>query len=1299
MEVGKDVARPALVSLPHPLRPDGKEVCFASFLPGETLGAYIKRNGIRIASGPVHVWHNGHPVPEALWERLIPRPGDMVVIRARMAGGGSGSKILRTVAIIALALTAPYLAGYAMTGTWAAATGLAGGALTAGIMIGGSLLINALLPPPKPTFRQENNRLENSPTYSIQGGRNRARPWEPMLLVFGEHKVVPDLASQPYTEYVGNDQYLAQAFHFGLQPDLDITNIKIGDSPITRFKGVDIERSDADGSLTMIAGNVDTLQGFELRQPDGWNYRTTPTDTRRIDVDLAAQVFAIDQKTGKYLSRTVEVQVEYRAVGASTWTPLGNITDPVYATHYWSLGRMESPDLDWGAPAQWVQLRYGSTNPADHTQGDTVQICTQEGPGGDGGSWTSCRTYEWRWMPHPHASGKPWSGIAPDPLIGYTTTSGVRISGKSPNVVRRLVRVSVPAGQYEIRVRKVTADIDTQLEKNSVAVSQIRCVQVDRGDYTGQLRMAVRIRASAQLNGQIDQLNAICKARCRVWNGSSWVVQHTRNPAWWFLWFAQGKRDANGDLLYGAGLTNSQVDLDGIKAWAAWCDSKGLTFDYVLDRRISAAQMLQIIARAGRASPTWQSGKLGVIWDAPNLPVVAIFGPMNIRAGSFRVDYINEGTVDEIVLNFTDRTANYTMGEVRVRVPGATTTQNPLQLDLEGVTSPVLAGREANLLAASQVWHRRRVSWETDIEGYIANRGDVVQISHDLTVWGYSGRMIGRSGNTIKLDAKIPSDGSGIAMLRDPEGTLKTVNVVSAVGDVDELTIVSDLDGFPLPGDPGFEDVPAVDWVWMFDPLATPGRRFKIVEVRPTEDGVRFSAIDDDPGYYASENNPYQYTPPRDGALLSGVVMSLSVSEQIVSVAADQIRLRIEWAISAAVPVAVDLVVNGDAKPTIITSERYADVLVQTGDVVEVTVTPRPAAGIGIGKDTTYTVQGLAMPLPPVEGLTSVFRDGLTVLRWNRVVDIRNPDYEVRMGPTWANSSVVGITSELEMLAIGNGLYHVAARFVLPNGTVIYGPPDSLQIDGATLVRNVILVRDEAPDWDGDVAEDGVIYNGTFTLAPQGDVLEVENILSEQDVLWLGGAAERGLYTIAESSRVDIGYVAPVRVDFDIVTQVYNLTDDILLSPDVFEIEDVLDGSRLQHVRATPQIRHAQVLGDWTEWRDFVPGLINARYIDVRLILETDDPLYVPAVENFVWSIDVPDLVQHGEGVTVPVNGARVTFTKTFHAVPNVQITILDAIDGDQAVLTNVDESGFDIEVINASSSVEREINWLAQGY
>lgn len=1281
--------KPSLVHLPNPITPAGKVVSYATFLPGETLEAYLARAEVRVVDAPMNVWHNGRPVPAKLWKRLIPRTGDQILIRAKMEGGGGGGKILRTVAMIALVVASITIPGAGIAGLYSG-FGLTGTSLalaSAGIMIGGSLLINALLPMPMPTAAKlgMGEKYESSPTYAIQGGRNRPRPWEPMLLVFGRHRVVPDLGAIPFTQQRGDDQYLNQIFHFGLQNwDLVIEDPKIGETSIYNYSGVQVQLADAEGKVTLFPGNVDTLQGFSLPRSAGWISRTTAPGVTTISVELAARLFRVNDD-GSIAARSVDVQIEYRNTDGGDWVSLGLI-GAVYATHYWSKVRYPSR----------VQIGFGSTNFADHEDGESWVDVNPESGGLIFG--------QWQWKPHPIQLGQPWVGIAPNPLLA-PAASGYRMTGARQEPTRREVTWTVPVGRYEVRVRKVTGDINDSRESNETAVSQILAFQQDTADYTGQSRFALRIKATGQLNGQVDQLSATATARCNVWNGSEWVFGPTSNPAWWFLWYARGRVAANGSRVYGCGLTDAQIDIEAIKAWGAWCDTKRLTFNYVLDRKMSSADVLDMIARAGRAAKTQQTGKLGVVWDAADLPEVATFGPFNIKAGSFQIAYINEGTVDEIVLNFVNESRNWTMDEVRVRVPGATTTTNPLQLDLDGCTNLDMASREANLLAASQVWHRRRVTFETDIEGYVASKGDVIRLTHDLTVWGYSGRMMagsnsGSSGELPKivLDSAVPSGGTGTALLRDPNGVMKVVSVTSEVGDVTELTIVTDLAGFSMPGDPDFEGVNPFDWVWQFDPLQTPGRRFKITSVEPFADGVKFTAIDDDPGYYASEDNPYDYTPPRDGALLSGVVLAITKTEQIVSVSGDQILVSFSWVISRDMPALVSVLVNGVERLSQIVSGRRSELTVATGDEIQITVTPNGSGSSGTPKTISFVVEGLFIALPPVEGLTSVFRDGLTALVWSRVADIRQPAYEVRIGPEWANARTVVVTSSLETLAVGNGLYWVAARFQ-SGSRVIYGTPDSLLVTGAVLVRNVLVEVHEHPDWTGDLSGGAIIHNDELTLVGSGDILAASNVLGLDDVLFYGGVVSGGAYETSEANIVDIGYAAPVRIDFEIDDYAFNFGENVLAMEDVLSVGDILNGANRQFYSVAPQIRHAQIEDEWSEWRDYVPGTINARYFDVRLVLRTSDPLIVPFVRAFTWTIDVPDLVQQGTEITIPTDGMRIAFPKKFHAKPNIQVTALDAMDGDRAVITNTNLEGFDIQMFNVATPVDRVINWIAQGY
>src|SRR5690606_27185351 len=100
---------------------------------------------------------------------------------------------------------------------------------------------------------------------------------------------------------------------------------------------------------------------------------------------------------------------------------------------------------------------------------------------------------------------------------------------------------------------------------------------------------------------------------------------------------------------------------------------------------------------------------------------------------------------------------------------------------------------------------------------------------------------------------------------------------------------------------------------------------------------------------YASESNPYAYTPPRDGTLLTGTVFGISFADSIVTVQADIIDVVIGWSISRQMPVDVAISVNGSARQAVRTTETQLTIQAKTNDRITVTVTPRPATG-GAGR-------------------------------------------------------------------------------------------------------------------------------------------------------------------------------------------------------------------------------------------------------------------------------------------------------------------------------------------------------------
>ena len=122
--------------------------------------------------------------------------------------------------------------------------------------------------------------------------------------------------------------------------------------------------------------------------------------------------------------------------------------------------------------------------------------------------------------------------------------------------------------------------------------------------------------------------------------------------------------------------------------------------------------------------------------------------------------------------------------------------------------------------------------------------------------------------------------------------------------------------------------------------------------------------------------------------------------------------------------------------------------------------------------------------------------------------------------------------------------------------------------------------------------------------------------------------------------------------------------------------------------------------GIFGAWRDFVPGSYVGRKFKFRAVLTSSSPTVTAILDTMVFSVDVPDRIEIGTAITIPATGYTVTYAKPFQVTPNVQITIVSAVNGDDAILTNETANGFDIIVNDANDDpVERTINWLAHGY
>lgn len=286
----------------------------------------------------------------------IPQPDDHVVIMARLTGGDDGEIENDTEEAAKRGGVGGIALGIALI---AAGIGLSfipfvGPALItagAGMIVGGIALMMAAddigdmaasLSGAKPSNQGQPPSVK--PGYGITGQQNDIRPWGITPIILGKHLIVPPLAGKPYTSTDGEHQYLHQMFLVG-QSGLNISEMKIGDTAISNFDDVETETIQ-DGSYSAHYPYVidETTIGKQLEPFVAKTY-TTAAGAIEIEVEIAYLRGIYKYENGKVKDTHTEYKVEYREVGAGSWTTLADrdfreeLQRPVRYTHTVSVSR------------------------------------------------------------------------------------------------------------------------------------------------------------------------------------------------------------------------------------------------------------------------------------------------------------------------------------------------------------------------------------------------------------------------------------------------------------------------------------------------------------------------------------------------------------------------------------------------------------------------------------------------------------------------------------------------------------------------------------------------------------------------------------------------------------------------------------------------------------------------------------------------------------------------------------------------------------------------------------------------
>ena len=781
----------------HPFE---KVPIFGYGLAGKNLIDTIDSTGITFYPGTdAIILVNDVPIPREDWETFYPAPGDQIKVLAVPTGRGGGKDVLRvvlTMAVIAISWGAGafpgigYLTAQPLGSLLSSAAFVKYGtmAFSAAYMYGGMMLVNAICPPPKPE-RDNSIASESSHSFGLEAAKNTVNHWQPVPLLLGRHKIFPPYGAQPYTEIVGNDQYLRLLFCLGYGP-IHMEDPKIGDTDINSYNVVEGDNQETRVDFEFYPEfnpETDNFKWFTndieeetlsilLEHSTGPHIRTTGVDADALSLDLSAlnglvQIHDDGSKSGI----AVELEIKYRKVGTSTWSR-GNATQDIPEANIHV--RQPGPSFVTSDTDLIVETGYSYTRIGiNKTSGEIVTTSSQP-EGTYLGYETDYRAYyrcpnlpEWvapicgislsttdtaitaaniTDLRDDQLKAVGPSNLRAEPtnppswfvhINAGTLTYRQTMGGKETSAIRSTFYIALPSrGQYEVSVARISEDTNNERILDKITWTALRTIRnVKPVRKAGLSFFEMRIKASDNLNGVISNFNCIATSLFKSWDATAkeWTTEPvpTNNPADLFRAIFQGPFNKKA-------IADSRLNLEEIQEWHEYCKDNGFTFNMYLDGRKSVYDTANLIAAAGRASMTHKDGQISIIIDKERSTVAQIFTPDNSRDFSATKKFINLPHAFRVT--FPNQNKDWLTDERIVYDDGYTEANATIfeELQLPGITHPSLAWKHGRYHLAQLRLRPETYSITTDVENLRCTRGDLVRVNHDITKWGLgSGRI------------------------------------------------------------------------------------------------------------------------------------------------------------------------------------------------------------------------------------------------------------------------------------------------------------------------------------------------------------------------------------------------------------------------------------------------------------------------------------------------------------------------------------------------------------------------------
>lgn len=1325
----------------------------------------------RVAQGVTAVVTiDGMPIPQSEWLYTIPKVGQLVNVRV-VPQGGKGKNPLLMVAMIAVVIAAPYIGGMVGVSALNAGIGLTAGQgillgklAAAGFVMLAGLAANALFAVPPQSGASANP--SSSPTQFIEGSRNSLTAYAVVPVCLGTNRMFPPQGAKPYTETVGDDQYVRQIFMYGLGNKVEVANIRIGDTPIEQFADIELEHRLA-GNLhtgtTLYANDVNQVDlSILLQEVDSWSQRTLPPGADEFSIDLTfAQGLTRFSNSGRRTSQTVEFEAQWAPTGTSDWSPSIASYTPISSGAY-NLANI-FPELavqTWQNTAERRSIVY--VNAATGQRGvihGTTMIWRHPGtapvvvaptlPAGclgvaqvitrtvwDGTTTrtiTDIRQAAWygNQFEDSDSFAPSWNSTTLTIAAGGIKGNTIRVTASVAETLRRSYRVALPAtGDYDVRIRRVTADSDNDRIVDKATWSAIRTVTYRTPiALEGVNGTAVRIRGTDQLNGALDQWNAIVSNIIPDYDAATgtWISRATSNPASIYRFVLQGLGNARP-------LADSKVILADLEAWHVYCESRGYTYNRVIDYDTSVQELLRDIAAAGSASPAIVDGKRTIVVDGPKDDIVQVVTPRNSWGYKGEMTYTN--LPHALRMQFRNAEKDYAQDERIVyndgysefgEVPGTVAATLFEAIEVQSCTNSDLAWKIGRRYFAAAKLRPETHTFTMDIENLVALRGDRIKLVHDVPLVGIGDGRIKEvfyddtdpdnilvTGIAIDDTVGVPTEGTYYTRIRLSDGTLLYKELVTAVGNHQDFM-------FAVPF--AAVDSPAAGDLCLF--VEAGGELDLIIlSVTPHSDlSATLTCINYAPEVFTPEQGTIpswssNITTPLEFIRPNAPIFAGAVTDETAALRNLDGTILTRAVITLTNPndnsVILDVKVRrsgdtefGAANVLEATSERLVLTGLESGARYDIHLRYRRANGSVYSVATqlnNFLFVGVSSLPANVTGFQIESAGSVAILSWDANQDIDIDFYEIRhfadtTGATWGTSQTVVSQARTTRIPLPfqsgtylikavdlSGNYSANATAILAQGDGPYANAVEILVEQPNFggVKDNTRVKDAAL-----LLNDPAILTGYYYFEQQVDLSEVFTSILSATVI-ANGAFVNNVYTMDDIFEVD-----------DIFGSGNNNVFDMA---DIFAVEDIFGiGTDAWEVELQYRITNDNPGGSpvWSAWTPFNAGTLEFRAIEFRLRLTSFEEGISPSVSRLEVIIDMPDRVERGDDLTVPVGGTVITYPQAFKANPALTILLQDADENDYIEFVSKTAVGFEFKVYNAISGtyVERTYDFIASGY